>query len=124
MNFKYRVANIRFGILQHSDAQFAVCEEATANEMAVKFLEILPEDYSQMNFEEIRDIRMDSDPLSFWETIIGIFSVIDGEILRYLLHTKIPLKKLIRYELACRGYDKNNRWCGFEKAKEIWLNKN
>lgn len=69
----------------------------------------------------IRHMRMDKDPLPHISDIIGLFSVIDGEILRYLLHATIPLEKLIRYELAIRGYDKNHRWCGFGKAEEIWL---
>jgi hypothetical protein len=33
----------------------------------------------------------------------------NGKLLRFLLHTKIPLEKLIRHELASRGYDKNHR---------------
>ena len=36
-----------------------------------------------------------------------MFSVAHGETLRFILNTKIPLKRFIRYELACRGYDKN-----------------
>jgi len=28
---------------------------------------------------------------------------------------------LIRYELAARGYDKDHKWVGFEKAEEVWL---
>jgi len=67
---------------------------------------------------------MDKNVLFHWEHIIGMFSVADGEILRYILHTKIPLEKLIRHELAGRGYDENHRWCGFEKAKEIWCSDN
>lgn len=34
---------------------------------------------------------------------------------------EIPLEKLIRYELACRGYDAETKWVGFDKAKQIWL---
>ena len=45
----------------------------------------------------------------------------DGALLCFVLHTKLPLEKLIRYELASRGYDQNMNWVGFEKAKEIWL---
>lgn len=66
-------------------------------------------------------MRMDKEPLPHLSEIIGTFSVMDGELLRFILHAKIPLEKLIRYELAMRGHDKNHRWCGFEKAEEIWL---
>ena len=121
LNFKYRISGIRFGVLYGPDNNWAVCEEATADEMEMTFLDILPKDYTQMTYDDIRHIRMDKDSLSHWESIFGMFSVADGEILRYLLHAKIPLEKLIRHELADRGYDKNHRWCGFDKANEIWL---
>ncbi len=64
---------------------------------------------------------MDEDPLPHFEEIRGMFSVLHGEILRYILEVKIPLDKFIRYELANRGYDKDHLWVGFEKAEEIWL---
>lgn len=121
LNFKYRISRIRFGVLHGPDNNWAVCEEATAQEMEMEFLDILPKDYSKMNYDAIRHIRMDSDSLPFWDKTIGLFSIADGEILRFILHTKLPLERLIRHELAGRGYDKNHRWCGFHKANEIWL---
>ena len=124
LNFKYRIAQIRFGVIPHPNRMWAVCEEATANEIGTQFLDILPQDYSEMSYDDIRHIRMDKNVLFHWEHIIGMFSVADGEILRYILHAKIPLEKLIRHELAGRGYDENHRWCGFEKAQEIWLTNN
>jgi len=121
LNFKYRKANIKFGVISHPNRMWAVLEEATSIEMKISFLDILPKDYAEMSFENIRHIRMDHDPLPHWEEIFGEFTTMDGEILRYILHAKIPLDKLIRHELASRGYDENHRWCGFKKAKEIWL---
>lgn len=121
LNFKYRIANIRFGVLNGPDNNWAVCEEATAQEMDMEFLNVLPKDYSEMSYDDIRHIRMDQEPLPHWGSIIGLFSVADGEILRYILLAKIPLEKLVRHELASRGYDKDHRWCGFDKAREIWL---
>ena len=120
LNFKYRIAGINFGVIIAPDNNFTVVEEATAKELSAEFLEI-PSNYEKMNFDEIRHIRMDKNPLPHLSEIIGIFSVMDGELLRYILHSKIPLEKLIRYELAIRGYDKNHRWCGFAKAEKIWL---
>lgn len=121
LNFKYRIAGIVFGVIDGSDNDWAVLEEATANEMGIPFLDIFPKDYSEMTYTQIRHIRMDREPLPHWESITGMFSTADGEILRYLLHSKIPLEKFVRFELASRGYDENHRWCGFEKAGEIWL---
>ena len=62
-----------------------------------------------------------SNWLPHWESIFGMFSVIDGEILRFVLHNKISLERLVRHELASRGYDKNHRYFGFAKSHEIWL---
>ena len=121
LNFKYRVAKIKFGIIHGPDNNSAVLEEATSKEMEMPFLDILPKDVSMITYDAIRHIKMDSNPLPHWGRIIGLFSSTDGEVLRYVLHTKIPLEKFIRHELASRGYDKNHRWCGFDKASEIWL---
>src|SRR5690554_1178666 len=104
LNFKYRIANIRFGVLHGPDNNWAVCEEATAQELEMEFLDILPENYSLMDYDDIRHIRMDRDVLPHWDAIVGMISVTDGEILRYIIHAKIPLEKLIRHELAGRGY--------------------
>ncbi len=121
LNFKYRIAKIKFGVVHGPDDNWAVCEETTSQEIEIPFLDILPEDYSQISYDDIRHIRMDNNPLPYWEELFGMFSTADGEILRYILHTKIPLEKLIRHELAGRGFDENHRWCGFDKANKIWL---
>lgn len=83
--------------------------------------EKLPKDYSKMDYKHIQHIAMDEDPLSHFEEIRGMFSTAHGELLRMILKTKLPLKKFIRYELACRGYDENFNWIGFEKAEKLWL---
>ena len=121
LNFKYRIAKIKFGVIPNPNSKWAVLEEVRAKEMEKDFLDILPKDYSKMGYKELRHIRTDSEPLPHLEELIGHFSTMNGEILRFILHSKIPLEKLIRYELAIRGFDKNHRWCGFEKAAEIWL---
>jgi len=121
MNFKYRVAKIISGVIQGPEDNFAVCEEITTKEMKTSFLDILPNDYSNLSYDDIQEIRTDIDPVMPWEEICGLFSTTDGEILRYIIKMKIPLEKLIRYELASRGHDENHRFCGFEKAEEIWL---
>lgn len=121
LNFKYRIAKINFGVIHGPNNNWAVCEEATAKEMEVDFLDILPKDYSKMSYNDILHIKMDKEPLPHLEEINGMLSTMDGEILRFILHSKIPLQKLIRFELAGRGYDENHRWCGFKKANEIWL---
>jgi len=121
LNFKYRIANIKFGVIHGKKNDWAVCEEVTAKEIGITFLDILPKGHQKLMYAHIRHIKMDRDLLPHWEKIMGIIATTDGEILRYILHSKIPLEKLIRFELADRGYDKNHRWCGFEKAYKIWI---
>lgn len=124
LNFKYRIADIRFGVLQGPEDNWAVCEQITADEMEMSFLDVLPKDLSELTYKHLDSIRQDKEPLLFWISIVGMVSTLDGEILRFILENKIPLDKIIRHELALRGYDKDHRWCGFDKAREIWLNEN
>jgi hypothetical protein len=121
LNFKYRIAQIKFGVIHGPDNNWAVLEELTAKEVEMPFLDILPKNYAAMSYDEIRHMRMDKEPLPHLEALMSHFSTMDGEILRYILYAKIPLEKLIRFELADRGFDENHRWVGFEKANEIWL---
>jgi hypothetical protein len=124
LNFKYRIAGIVFGVIHGPEDNWAVCEQATADEMGMQFLDMLPKDYSTIRYKQLDTIRQDEEPLPFWIALVGLVSTADGEILRFILENKIPLDKLIRHELALRGFDKNHRWCGFDKAREIWLDKN
>lgn len=64
---------------------------------------------------------MAEDYVGIWEELRGVFSTMNGELLRFVLHTKIQLKRMIRWELANRGYDMNNEWIGYEKSYELWL---
>lgn len=82
---------------------------------------LLPEDYSQMDYNGIQEIREDHDPHKHLEEIFGMLAVLDGKILRFLLNTKFPFEKAIRYELAIRGYDEYFNWVGFEQSEKIWL---
>lgn len=121
LNFKYRIAGIVFGVIHGPNKNFAVCEETTAEEMEMTFLNVLPKDYSEITYQHLDLIGMDKESLPHWQEIRGMISIVNGEILRYIIQNKIPLDRFIRHELALRGYDKNHRWCGFDKAREIWL---
>lgn len=121
LNFKYRITNSKFGIISYPQEKWKVVDVVLSEVMKNLFVDNLPKDYSQMSYDDIRHIKMDKAPLPHWEKLTGLFSTMDGELLRFILYTKIPLEKLIRDELASRGHDENHRWCGFEKAGEIWL---
>ncbi len=120
LSFKNRVAKVRFGVVPYPKNRWAVIESATAKQIGASF-EKIPSDYSKMTYDMIRHIKMDEDPLRHLEELTGVFAIMDVELLRFILHAKIPLEKLIRYELAGRGHDKNHHWVGFDKAEEIWL---
>jgi len=53
LNFKYRISKIKFGVIHDPNNNWAVCEEATAQEMKMTFLDVLPKDYSNMNYPEL-----------------------------------------------------------------------
>jgi len=122
LNFSHRVEAKRFGVVKFVTRDYGVTPILLDNEEQLSLsFQKLPQDHSKMDYIHIQSIREDGDPLDHWEGICGIFSTLDGEYLRFLLHYKIPLEKLIRYELAIRGYDRDHKWCGFEKARAIWL---
>ncbi|WP_299884296.1 hypothetical protein [uncultured Lacinutrix sp.] len=109
-----------YGVVLSSKGDYMVFQTDHPSFSKSEF-ENLPVDYKKMDYNHIQQIRMDADPLPHFEEIAGMFSLAHGETLRFILNTKIPLKRFIRYELACRGYDENFKWVGFDKAEEIWL---
>lgn len=83
--------------------------------------DIINHSYADMDYEYIRAIRKDIDPPPHWEEITGMFSVANGEVLRFILKYQVPLEKFIRFELAARGFDENHNWVGFDEVERIWL---
>lgn len=119
MNFKYRVQNRSYVIIQDKKTKLYQIVPQLARR---KTSYIKPVDsYKKMSYEHIKAIRSEHCPLNHWEEIAGLFSVCNGEFLRFILQYQVPLEKLIRYELASRGYDQSAKWVGFSKAEEIWL---
>jgi len=106
--------------LSRTKFNWAVVDDTFLRDLETEFLDI-PRDYSNLSFESIRQIHADYDPLPHLEELCSTFSTMDGALLRFIMHTEIPMKKLIRYELASRGYDENMLWVGFDRAKAIWL---
>ena len=53
LNFKYRFANIRFGVIHGPENDWAVCEQATADEMGNSFLNVMPDDHSKISYHDI-----------------------------------------------------------------------
>jgi len=122
LNFSHRVEGKQFGVVKFVTGDYGVTPILLDNEEQRKLHFVkLPQGYDQWNYSHIQYIQEDQERLDHWESICGTFATLDGEYLRFLLHYYVPLEKLIRYELARRGYDREHRWCGFEKARAIWL---
>ncbi len=119
LNFEFRTSGDSFGVVKSKDDYLVTNKKHRS--LSNRAFEGLSKDYADMDYGHIQHIASDEDPLHHWEDIRGMFSIMDGEILRYILHAMIPLEKFIRYELASRGFDKDHKWCGFDKAEEIWL---
>ena len=120
LNFKHRASGTVFGVIQSVEGDYMVIDSKHTT-FEGEYFKKLPKDYSNMTYNHIKHIAMDQNPLAHFEEIKGMFTVMHGEILRYILSYNIPLEKFIRNELANRGHDENHNWVGFKKAEDIWL---
>lgn len=120
LTFIHRVKGQKYGAILSIEGDYLVVPIDHPTFEGEPF-EQLPVSYSNISFTDIGQIRQDAEQLSHWEELLGAFSVMDGQLLRFILEYRVDLEKLIRYELAARGHDKDGKWCGFEKAAEIWL---
>lgn len=121
LEFEHRNVPTQFVVFDGPEENFAVADLQTAEEMDVTHQYYsLPENYQHLSYGDLKGILGDPEMLSHWEEILGKFSVMEGELLRFILEYQIPLEKIIRHELGSRGFDRNNQWVGFEKSREIW----
>lgn len=123
LQFEYRNTKKQFVVYNGPDDDYAVSDLQTAQEMELDSnFYPLTKDYKNLSYERLQAIAKESYIHEHWENLLGKFSVMEGELLRFILLYQIPVEKLIRFELANRGFDQNNQWVGFDKAKEIWQN--
>lgn len=120
LNFNHRAEAKKFGVIQSSDDGYLVIPTDHPTFKGEQF-EKLPKDYSNISYEHLKMIGMDDNYVGMWEELRGVFSTMNGELMKFILHTKIPLKRLIRWELANRGFDMNNNWIGFDASYRLWL---
>ena len=120
LNFENRTTDKVYGVIQSIEHDFLIVPIDHPTVIEETF-EILPTSYASLSYDRIAEIFADRNPLWFWEELKGAFGTLNGELLRFILAYDIPLEKLIRYSLSARGYDKEMKWVGFNKAKEIWL---
>lgn len=120
LNFENRTTDKEYGVVQSIEHDYLIVPVDHPTVIGETF-EILPESYTSLSYDQIAEIFADRNPLWFWEELKGMFQTTSGELLRFVLAYGISLEKLIRYDLACRGYDNQMTWVGFDKAKQIWL---
>ncbi len=121
LNFIDRNKSYTYEICHHGNHQFRVTEIETTHKKPSNWLDILPLNYAQMSYDHLASIFSDDDPLSHMEDIRGMFSIVNNQVLQFILQEKIPLEKFLRKELASRGYDDRNIFIGFDAAKKFWL---
>lgn len=121
LDFKHRKKHLNFVVCKTKSGSYSVYEEDNAKQRNEEVVIPLGNLLESISYEEISEIAMDHNPLYCWQEIRGFFSCTDSEILRFVLDQNISLEQFIRFELASREYDKNGKWVGYEKAKEIWL---
>lgn len=123
LQFEHRNADRKFVVYDGPADNYAVSDLLTAQEMELdNHFYPLPDSYKNLSYERLEAIAKESYILEHWENLLGKFSVMEAELLRFILLYKVPVEKLIRHQLANRGFDQNNQWVGFDASKEIWQN--
>ena len=117
--FRTKKREVKYSVSPENN--FAVADLETAEEMEITHhYYSLPENYQHLSYGDLKGISGDPEMLEHWENILGKFSVMEGELLRFILKYQIPLDKIIRHELGCRGFDHNNQWIGFNESEKLW----
>ena len=125
LEFEYRTLPKHFTVFDGPEDNYAVADLQTAEELDVSCHHYsLPENYEHLSYKELKKMSQDADMLSNWEELLGKFSVMEGEVLRFILANKIPLEKIVRHELGNRGFDANNNWIGFQESEKLWKDEN
>lgn len=120
-NTTRRTLGYEWIIVPFNKNQYKVIEFPQNRKKPKAFLDIVPKNYEKMSFEHIAHLAQDFDPPSHFEDILGMFSILNNQVLLFILNEKIPLEKFARNQIVSRGYDENNLWVGYDKAKKIWL---
>ena len=121
LQFQYRNQERYFVVYDGPEDNFVVSDLLTAQEMELdNHFYPLPDNYKNLSYERLEAIAKESYILEHWENLLGKFSVMEAELLRFMVLYQIPVEKLIRHQLANRGFDQDNQWVGFKNAKAIW----
>ena len=97
--FKNRVRKEKYGVIYGPKDRWAVVKEADALEHGISLLDILPKNYKKLDYATYELMRLDKDILPHWKAIIDMVAETESEILEFILRKKVPLKKLLCFEL-------------------------
>ncbi|NMR34931.1 hypothetical protein HIO71_12115 [Chryseobacterium aquaticum] len=121
LEFEHRDIPKHFVVFDGPENNFAVADLQTTEEMEITHhYYSLPENYQHWTYGDLKGIAGDPEMLSHFEELLGKFSVMEGDLLKFILKYQVPLDKIIRYELGCRGFDADNRWIGFTESEKVW----
>ena len=123
LEFEHRNVPKQFVVFDgpEDNNNYFVGDIQTAQEMEIKHQYYsLPENYQHWTYGDLKGIAGDSEMLSHFEELLGKFSVMEGNLLKFILKYQLPLEKIIRHELGCRGFDDNN-WVGFQESEKYWM---
>ena len=122
LEFEHRNIPKHFVVFDGPENNFAVADLQTAEGMEItNQYYSLPENYQHLSYGDLKGIAGDPEMLSHFEELLGKFSVMEGNLLKFILKYQLPLEKIIRHELGCRGFDDNN-WVGFDESEKCWRN--
>ena len=123
LEFEHRNVPKQFVVFDgpEDNNNYFVADIQTAQEMEIKHQYYsLPENYQHWTYGDLKGIAGDPEMLSHFEELLGKFSVMEGNLLKFILKYQLPLEKIIRHELGCRGFDDNN-WVGFQESEKYWM---
>ena len=117
--FKERKFKPGFAVLaSEQQTHYVIVPEASLPKNVKRIT--VPTDYRDMGYGAIHDIRCDADSLDHWEQVAGMVSVVDSEILRFLIICRVPIEKFMRHEPVIRGGGEYGNSVRFERTDEIW----
>ena len=122
LEFEHRNVPKQYVVFDGPEDNYAVADLQTATQE----LDItnqyysLPENYQHWTYGDLKGIAGDPEMLEHFETLLGKFSVMESQLLMFILKYQVPLEKIIRHELGCRGFDSQNRWIGYTESEKEW----
>ena len=118
--FKYRRANIQFGIVDLTDGMYAVMEERTREEKGWRFIEPPELNFLNLDFDQLDDIYCRSNHPILWHHLEKALNIMDRDLLIFIATTGLPFERMIRHSLARSSVNAENRFVGKEEAYALW----